>query len=148
MRFRWVAALSLCAAGAVVTACGGDARYDVEVEVVGDVSSVTWVELAVIERCADLASPNDAPASPIRIVEFSGGGSETAIGYLPPGRYGLQGRAWAAGCVLLGSECEDVSLEAGGEGTLHLLLEPADGRGCDPGDTCVDDTCAPETSGT
>jgi hypothetical protein len=107
-------------------------------------AEVSSVEVALVPSCEGQPRDGSPATSAIRLVSVDRDGSAEAIGRLDPGRYGLHavGRSEDA-CAAVAFGCAPVDLEAGGRGTLVVVLGPADGPGCEPDQRCESGACVP-----
>ncbi len=131
-----LAALPLaCALGVGCTEAGYELRI---VLPEGGTERVARIEVALLEGCSDVTGSLGmrSPDEPIRVVDGLGG---EAIGHLDPGSYGIYVRAWDRSCSLFAANCLPATVDAGGSGTLEVILLDGDldQDNCDPGDACV-----------
>lgn len=137
----WPAAvIALFVLGSVGCDSGG---YDVEIrfdpEALAD--DAQGVEVALGAPCAD-QTLGEPPVGAVASAVARRSGGSMALGDLEPGDYGLVALARDGGCAVMAAGCADVSIEAGGSGTLAVTLEAATGPGCAAGRTCDDGVCS------
>ncbi|MBI2898344.1 MAG: hypothetical protein HYY06_32640 [Deltaproteobacteria bacterium] len=134
------------AASALYMACTSDDGYRVRVHVPGGGRRAVRVEVSIIGSCIELGELGEPPWAALRTVEALAERAEP-IGPLAAGTYGLYGRAWEAQCLLYAAGCAPVAVEAGGAGTLEVLLEEIAARGCDGDAVCAGDRCRAQDAG-
>lgn len=97
-------------------------------------------QVAVVTSCIAI-EPGERPIAPLQIVEFSVDETARALGALDPGEYGLYARAIDENCDVVAAGCQPITVEAGGEGNLRVVLSAAGGDLCGASSACVNGRC-------
>lgn len=143
MRPANVLLLFVGATASLASACEGEG-YDVVVRFAPEslADEASGVEVAVVASCEEAPSDGTRPADVIRRVVVDRSGSAEALGRLAAGSYGIHALARSGEtCEVVAVGCTDVRLEAGGHGTLEVVLGPVAGPGCGPGLECEGGAC-------
>jgi alpha-tubulin suppressor-like RCC1 family protein len=138
------AALSVLLLGAAAACDEGGYSVVVSFDPTTLADEVSSVEVAVIASCDEQPSAGGDPTDAIRLVTVTRAGGE-ALGHVEPGSYGLYGRGRSrATCEVVAAGCEQVTVEAGGEGAFEVVLHDSGGPGCPAGLQCLYGTCTTE----
>lgn len=123
-----------------LVACGSE--YGVRLSFLdsADRTSSSRIELSLIASCGDQIA-GEPPVRPVQRIEFANGPTETAIGAVEPGSYGLYGRAIDSSCQVVAAGCTPVELESNGKATLSVELASTSRPRCPPSATCDDGQC-------
>jgi alpha-tubulin suppressor-like RCC1 family protein len=101
-------------------------------------------QVAVVRSCITI-DLGERPVAPLQIVEFAADEAARSLGELAPGDYGLYARAIDENCGVIAAGCQPIRVDAGGEGTLRVVLTAAGGDLCSATSACVSGQCT--TSG-
>ena len=128
---------------AVLVLCSCDAgSYQISVafEPSSLVADAVRVELAVIADC-DAQTLGSVAAAPVLTTALRRMDVPMPLGALPPGSYGLYGRATNAECTVMAAGCAPIVVEAGGSGLLEVTLRAQTGVPCPSGTSCSVGEC-------
>lgn len=99
------------------------------------------IDLAVVPSCGAQTLGEDAGGA-LAMSVLTRDADAMALGALPPGTYGLYGRAVGDDCDIVAAGCIPIQIEAGGSGTLTVVLDRFSGTTCPVGQ-CSEGVCVP-----
>lgn len=120
--------------------CGSEYGVSVAFDDASLAAQSVRFQVAVVTSCITI-EPGERPVAPLQIVEFSVDESARALGALEPGDYGLYARAIDENCGVVAAGCQPITVEAGGEGNLRVVLSAAGGDLCGASSACVNGRC-------
>ena len=112
--------------------CWGNG-YDITVRFVEDEQAerAAAVEVDLVSECPPSGASLEVDPDDIRLsMRFRTTEASPSFGSIAPGSYGLLARIRDESCAIIAVGCLPVELEAGGEGTLTVSVEPSDGPAC------------------
>ncbi|MEM9863197.1 MAG: hypothetical protein AAF938_16495 [Myxococcota bacterium] len=109
--------------GLLLSACSGQYQITLTFSEDGTRAESRVAEVAVVPSCAE-QELGPAAGNSVRQVVFRVGEEAPSIGTLDTGDYGLYARTLDANCQVISAGCRPVSLSAGGDGTLDVVLRP------------------------
>lgn len=133
-----------CAISLSLLGCWGDG-YDISVQYVEDdqAERAAAIEVDLLSECPPSTNPLEVDPDDVMLsMRFRTTEPSPSLGRIVPGSYGLLARIRDESCTIIAIGCLPVELEAGGEGTLTVSVDPFDGPSCAPNvEVCENGLC-------